>query len=52
LTRPRPQDLPPFVIAKDGKPVGTVEDGDSVVFYNFRGDRAIGASRWLPAPGR
>ncbi|MGN1094297.1 MAG: 2,3-bisphosphoglycerate-independent phosphoglycerate mutase [Candidatus Neoclostridium sp.] len=35
------QDLPPFVIAKDGKPVGTVEDGDSVVFYNFRGDRAI-----------
>lgn len=35
------QDLPPFVIAKDGKPVGTVEDGDSVIFYNFRGDRAI-----------
>ena len=35
------QDLPPFVIAKDCKPVGTIEDGDSVVFYNFRGDRAI-----------
>ena len=35
------QDLPPFVIAKNGKPVGTIEDGDSVVFYNFRGDRAI-----------
>ena len=35
------QDLPPFVIAKDGKPVGTVEDGDSVIFYNFRGDRSI-----------
>lgn len=35
------QDLPPFVIAKDGKPVGAIEDGDSVVFYNFRGDRAI-----------
>ncbi len=35
------QDLPPFVIAKDGKPVGTVEDGDSVIFFNFRGDRAI-----------
>lgn len=35
------QDLPPFVIAKDGKLVGTIEDGDSVVFYNFRGDRAI-----------
>ena len=27
--------------AVDGKPVGTIEAGDSVVFYNFRGDRAI-----------
>ncbi len=35
------QDLPPFVIAKDGAPVGTVNDGDSVVFFNFRGDRSI-----------
>ena len=39
------QDLPPFVIANDGQPVGTVEDGDSVVFYNFRGDRAIEISK-------
>ena len=39
------QDLPPFVIVKDGKPVGTVEDGDSVIFYNFRGDRSIEISR-------
>ena len=39
------QDLDPFVIAKDGKPVGTIEDGDSVIFYNFRGDRAIEISR-------
>ena len=39
------QDLLPFVIAKDGKPVGTVEDGDSVVFFNFRGDRAIEISK-------
>ena len=43
------QDLPPFVIAKDGKPVGTVHDGDSVVFYNFRGDRAIEISRTFEA---
>ncbi len=35
------QDLPAFVIAENGKPVGTVEDGDSVIFYNFRGDRSI-----------
>ena len=32
------QDLPPFIVAEDGKAVGTVEDGDSVVFFNFRGD--------------
>lgn len=30
----------PTVIVKDGKPVATVKDGDSVIFYNFRPDRA------------
>ncbi len=35
------QDLPPFIIAEDGKPVGTIEDGDSVILFNFRGDRAL-----------
>jgi len=35
------QDLPPFVIAKNNNPVGIIQDGDSVVFFNFRGDRAI-----------
>ena len=35
------QDLPPFVIAEGGKPVGTIEDNDSVIFFNFRGDRSI-----------
>ncbi len=39
------QDLPPFVIARDGKPVGPIVDGDSVVFFNFRGDRAIEITR-------
>ena len=39
------QDLDAFVIAKDEKPVGTVNDGDAVVFYNFRGDRSIEISR-------
>ncbi|MFA6947451.1 MAG: 2,3-bisphosphoglycerate-independent phosphoglycerate mutase [Eubacteriales bacterium] len=39
------QDLAPFVVAEDGKPVGTIENGDSVVFFNFRGDRAIEISR-------
>lgn len=36
------QDLPPFVIAdENGQPVGTVEDGDSFILFNFRGDRAL-----------
>ena len=35
------QDLPPFVIGDNGQPVGTIEDNDSVIFFNFRGDRAI-----------
>ncbi|MBI9102390.1 MAG: 2,3-bisphosphoglycerate-independent phosphoglycerate mutase [Spirochaetales bacterium] len=35
------QDLPAFVIAEDGKPIGTIEDGDSVILFNFRGDRAL-----------
>ena len=39
------QDLPPFVIAKNGKPVGTIEDKDSVILFNFRGDRAIEISK-------
>lgn len=39
------QDLPAFVIAEDGHPCGKITDGDSVVFYNFRGDRAIEISK-------
>lgn len=36
------QDLPPFVIADDsGEPVGKVNDGDSFILFNFRGDRAL-----------
>ncbi len=43
------QDLPAFVIAENGTPVGTVEDGDSVIFFNFRGDRSIEISRAFDA---
>ena len=35
------QFLPPFVIKKDGQPVGKVEDGDSFIYFDFRADRAI-----------
>ncbi|MEA3467767.1 MAG: 2,3-bisphosphoglycerate-independent phosphoglycerate mutase [Thermodesulfobacteriota bacterium] len=34
-----------FVVERDGKPVGTIEDGDAVILFNFRGDRAIELSR-------
>ena len=34
------QDLLPFVVAHDGKPVSKIENGDSVILFNFRGDRA------------
>lgn len=30
----------PTVVVEDGKPVATVRDGDSVIFFNFRPDRA------------
>jgi len=39
------QYLGPFVIVENGEPVGKMQDGDQVIFYNFRGDRAIEISR-------
>jgi 2,3-bisphosphoglycerate-independent phosphoglycerate mutase len=39
------QDLPAFVIAQNGRPVGKINDGDGVIFFNFRGDRAIEITR-------
>ena len=35
------QDLDPFVIANNDIPIGTINDGDSVILFNFRGDRAL-----------
>ena len=34
------QDLPAFVVARNGMPVAKIENGDSVILFNFRGDRA------------
>lgn len=31
----------PFAVTENGQPVATLESGDSVVFFNFRPDRAI-----------
>jgi len=37
---------PPFVIVDDkNQPVGKIEDGDAVINFNFRGDRAIEISK-------
>ena len=44
------QFLPPFVIAENGQPIGTINDGDSMVFYNFRQDRAVQFSEAMTAP--
>lgn len=35
------QDLPAFVIKDNDVPVGAMLNGDSVILFNFRGDRAI-----------
>ena len=39
------QTYPPFVIADERGPVGKILDGDAVLCFNFRGDRAIEISR-------
>ena len=40
------QDLGAFVISEDGStPIGAVKDGDAVIYFNFRGDRAIEISQ-------
>jgi 2,3-bisphosphoglycerate-independent phosphoglycerate mutase len=39
------QDLPPFIIAEKGQPIGKITDNDGVIFFNFRGDRSIEITR-------
>jgi len=44
------QDLKEFVIVRQGQPLGKMEDGDSVILFNFRGDRAMEISRAFDDP--
>lgn len=37
--------MPTVIVKEDGSPVGLVETGDAVVFFNFRPDRAIQLSQ-------
>ena len=40
------QNLPPFAIGPEGgQPIGPIQDGSSVILFNFRGDRAMEISR-------
>ncbi len=34
------QDLPAFVVERNGEALGKIANGDSVILFNFRGDRA------------
>lgn len=40
----------PTVITKDGTPVATISEGDSVIFFNFRPDRAREITRTIVDP--
>ncbi len=44
------QFLPEFVVADADGPVGPIHDGDGVIFFNFRGDRAIEICRAFVEP--
>lgn len=44
------QDLGEFVVTEAGKPIGPIVDGDSVILFNFRGDRAIEITRAFDDP--
>ena len=43
--------IEPVVISRDGAPVGRISRGDSVVFFNFRSDRAREVTRALTQEG-
>lgn len=46
------QYLPSFVVVNERKdPIGKIEDGDGVIYFNFRGDRAIQISRAFDEEG-
>jgi 2,3-bisphosphoglycerate-independent phosphoglycerate mutase len=44
------QYLPAFVVHDADGPVGTIQDGDAVLLFNFRGDRAVELTRAFEDP--
>jgi 2,3-bisphosphoglycerate-independent phosphoglycerate mutase len=45
------EQMPPTVFAKKTKPLGIIEDGDSVIMYNFRSDRSRQLTKAFVVPG-
>lgn len=43
--------IEPSVITEDGHPVATIKDGDGVIFFNFREDRARQLTKAFVLPG-
>lgn len=43
--------LEPCVITKDGQPIATIKNGDSIIFFNFREDRARQITKAFVIPG-
>jgi 2,3-bisphosphoglycerate-independent phosphoglycerate mutase len=45
------EEFAPTVITERGKPTGTIRDGDSLIFFNFRADRAREITKAFVLPG-
>ncbi|MFH0955693.1 MAG: 2,3-bisphosphoglycerate-independent phosphoglycerate mutase [Candidatus Falkowbacteria bacterium] len=45
------EEFMPTVITKDGKPIAKIEDGDAVIFFNYRPDRARQLTKAFILPG-
>lgn len=43
--------MEPAVVTKDGKPIGKISEGDSIIFFNFREDRARQMTQAFALPG-
>jgi 2,3-bisphosphoglycerate-independent phosphoglycerate mutase len=42
---------PTIIVDSHGEPFGTIQDGDAIIFFNFRPDRARQLTRALAMPG-
>lgn len=43
--------IEPAILCEDDKPIGQIADGDSVIFFNYRGDRAKQVTKAFSVPG-